>query len=516
MTNEKSSYWLDIAADDISKKYPNGRIILSSGHSPSGTYHIGLLREMMIVNALTWALKQRGRDAIHIDFVDDFDILRKIPSDLPENLKSELGKPLYLAVSPKKNLSYGEYSYQNLVRAAERIGFTPDETYFARVTYGEEHRYTEAIEKALAKLPQAKDIIESVSHRKLSADWGPVQILSNNNLLNEWTYIGHDLDRQVVKYRTQSGGEGEVTYTTGRVKLDWRLDWPARWWMWSVNVEPFGRDHASKGGSYDTGKELVRKIFGGEAPIPIPYGFINPVGQSKKFSKSAGGVLTPNDAADIMPAEILRFYAVRSRPEKEIVFDPGMALANLIDEFAAAQANPEHEFSDAYKFAVAGSSEKVIASVPFKHLVQVYQAGQGDYKRILELLDRTGWKPADSAEEAVLKKELGFVKNWLDKYAPNEVKFEVQEQLPRVELTDNQKTFLGTLASCIDLEKPGGDGQKMHELIYASVQESGIAPAEAFRAIYRVVLGQDSGPKAGWFLASLDPSWLAKRLCLEA
>jgi lysyl-tRNA synthetase class 1 len=58
---------------------------------------------------------------------------------------------------------------------------------------------------------------------------------------------------------------------------------------------------------------------------------------------------------------------------------------------------------------------------------------------------------------------------------------------------------------------PSSDGQAMHEAIYAALTAAEIKPGEAFKAIYRVILGQDSGPKAGWFLASLDREWLIKR-----
>ena len=36
------------------------------------------------------------------------------------------------------------------------------------------------------------------------------------------------------------------------------VDWPARWAMLGVSVEPFGKDHATRGGSYDTGARIAR------------------------------------------------------------------------------------------------------------------------------------------------------------------------------------------------------------------------------------------------------------------
>jgi lysyl-tRNA synthetase class 1 len=38
-----------------------------------------------------------------------------------------------------------------------------------------------------------------------------------------------------------------------------------------------------------------------------------------------------------------------------------------------------------------------------------------------------------------------------------------------------------------------------------------VKPTEMFKAIYLAVLGQQSGPKAGWFLSSMEKDFLAKR-----
>ncbi len=35
-----------------------------------------------------------------------------------------------------------------------------------------------------------------------------------------------------------------------------------RWAHFKVDFEPAGKDHLAAGGSYDTGREIVEKIFG--------------------------------------------------------------------------------------------------------------------------------------------------------------------------------------------------------------------------------------------------------------
>ena len=163
------------------------------------------------------------------------------------------------------------------------------------------------------------------------------------------------------------------------------------------------------------------------------------------------------------------------------------------------------------EYARSGSSEEVIANVPFNHLVAVYQAARENADGVREILARTGYENVTENQWPVVERELGFVKNWLEKYAPANVKFTVQDKLPGVELSDEQTDFLRRLADTIETEQDL-DGQGMHDAIYAAAVSAGLKPAQAFVALYRVILSQDSGPKAGWFLASLEQEWLVNRL----
>ena len=75
-TAPTSRFWLDLAVQDILAHFPTGEVVISSGISPSASYHIGHFREIMTADALTWGIKQAGRKARHIHVVDNFDPLR--------------------------------------------------------------------------------------------------------------------------------------------------------------------------------------------------------------------------------------------------------------------------------------------------------------------------------------------------------------------------------------------------------------------------------------------------------
>jgi lysyl-tRNA synthetase class 1 len=220
-----------------------------------------------------------------------------------------------------------------------------------------------------------------------------------------------------------------------------------------------------------------------------------------------------------MPPEILRYFVFRNLPKRVLYFDSGLGLYNLIDEFSKAEeavkAGNSHEFAEAYKIATAISDKRTITSIPFNHLVSVYQAARGDEATIVDILNRTGYETVVKGQAEVLQREIPYVANWLHKYAPESVRFTVQDKLPGVDLSDGQQKFTSILAAKL-AALDDVDGQKMHETIYAAKEEAGLQPGDAFKALYRLILNKDSGPKAGWFLSSLDKDWLIKRLKLES
>lgn len=526
-TENTSNYWLDIAVREIIETYPEGDIVVSSGISPSASYHIGHFREILTADALAWGINQvPGRKAIHKHVVDNFDPLRKRYSFLPESYEQYVGWPICLVPDPfddcrDQHKTYAEHFYQEFKGHAEKMGVFPDEIIRSYEDLYQSGKMADAIEKSVDQAAKVREIFAEVSNRKLAEDWLPLQLLSKNKSFAELRFESIDTEVKTITGVNEAGGTEVLDYTKGQIKLNWRLDWPARWQVLGVQVEPFSvQEHGAAGSSYDTGVRFSQDIFGYAAPIPgVRYGNIHLIGETTKMSSSKGNLITPEQALDIMPAESLRYFVVRSKPDRTLVFDPGLGFYNQVDEFSkveeAVEKGESHDFAEAYKFAKAGKEEKAVAAIPFSHLVSVYQTAQGDEDQILTLLARTGYDKVVADQKDVLLREIPYVKNWLVKYAPDSVKFEVQKELPEVALSDGQKKFVAVLAD--NLDKAGElDGPEMHQVIYAAKEDADIKPGEAFQALYRLILGKDSGPKAGYFLSSLDRGWLIKRLRKEA
>lgn len=505
--------WLNKIVEEVISRHPEGEILIESGSSPSGTYHLGHLREFVTCDAIMLELRRRGRKVHHVAYVDDLDALRKIPVNVSAEFEKYLGRSLCDIPSPDgKAESYADFFLQGIIEATKSLGV---EVEFVRTH--EKYRagfFTPAIEKALAQSENIREILETVSGHKLENEWSPIQI-NEDGYLKKRRFLSISPDSKTLKYEDAQGEERSTGYAKGEVKLDWRVDWPARWWLLKVIVEPFGRDHATKGGSYDTGEALMDKVFEAPAPLPVPYDFVNLAGDTKKMSASKGTGLEAQEIVKALPPEIFRYFMLKSPPKKRLYFDP-VNVSALIDEYAellAKEAKTEEE-KKLVELSTNGV-DSVISNIPFSHLVASYQSALRDQQKTLEIVSRTEHGDRAEKQRDVIMAELKFIDRWLGKWAPEDVKFELLEALPE-NLNEQEKAFLCQLAEKVEHAPEEADGEWFHKAIYELKDLAvGLEPKQLFEAIYKATIGKTSGPRAGWFLSILPRAWLIKRLKLE-
>ncbi len=512
--SEQKSFWLDDAVQKLDSKQPQGELIVSSGVSPSGPYHIGHLRELLTADAIAWGLRQIGRNARHIHFVDDMDGLRKVPAGLPADFDKHIGVPLYLAPAPDgSGRSYSQYYFDEIHEAMGSLG-AQMEVVYSHQRYQEGY-FSESIEAAIEQLDEVKAIIEEVSGRQLPKHWLPVEVQGDEQVyLNGISLDSIDKESKTLSVMHE-GTVKTVSYATGKVKLNWRIDWPARWALLPVAAEPFGRDHATKGGSYDTGAALIKKIFNAEPPEPYPYEFINLKGQTKKMSASEGTGITPLEALQVMPAAALKDFILKDPPRKQLFFDVGQGFARGIDEYAdmlRENSSPGNDINRA-NLSLAGTKMPNFSTISFAHLAVVYQTAQKDDDAAINILVASEDESKILTQQKQILETFPLIDVWLSKWAPEKLQFSVQKSLPsNIRLSEGQREFLAQLADDIAKINVAEDAEWYHKLIYAKKELCDLTPKQSFEAIYLSILGKDHGPKAGWFLSTFDPGWLSERL----
>jgi len=503
MTEQKSTpqHWADAIAEEIiqAARPP----VVSTGISPSGEIHIGNMREVLTADAIFRALKDRGSDVRFNYVCDNFDPLRKVYPFLDAEIYGPLvGQPLSEIPCPcGEHPSYSEHFVQPFLRALEELRIEVDVERSDQMY--KSGRMTPYIVQALEARDLIAGILGEVTGKQVAKHWSPFSPLCPAcGRINQARVTGFDAREHQVQYACDCGSEGSVPMAGGG-KLVWRVDWPARWMLLEVTVEPFGKDHATRGGSYDTGERIVREVFGGQAPFPISYEWIRLKGRGD-MSSSKGNVLAIDYILEVVPPEALRYLVIRERPNRTINFDPGLPLLQLVDEID--DVNSRNRDARAVELSQAGGFRPV--GIPFKHLVVVAQAARFDEDEVMEILGRSGYAGAD--REAVSSR-LTYARHWLERFAPEDIRFAVCEELPAEtgQLNAAQRSFLARLAEMLS---SGLDGESIHKLVYDLAGESeDTKPAALFQAIYLSLLGKTRGPRAGSFIAVLGPDFCAER-----
>lgn len=495
-------HWADVYAANVRQDIAHR---VATGITPSGPIHIGNMREVITGDLVFKAMRNNGLDAELIYIADDFDPLRKVYPFLSEEYEAYIGMPLCDIPCPcGECTNYAEHFLHPFLDALSELDVRP--TVIRASTHYRNGGYTEEIRTVLEHRGEIKEILERVSGRTLPPDWSPYYpICGKCGRIVNVPVTDHDPARHTVRYVCDCGWEGISDYSRGEGKLVWRVDWPMRWAHLGVTVEPFGKDHAAAGGSYDTGKEIVASIFHATAPFPVMYEWISLKGRGAMAS-STGVAITINAMLDIVPPDVLRYLIARTRPEKAIDFDPGMGLLTLIDEFDRIAQSAE---SREYELSRISSSTD---SIPFRHMVTVVQIAP-DIESVFPILERSGYNTDDRA--AVIR-QAKRARIWIDRYAPDMVKFSVQETLPSAVhgYSEEESIAIGAVLSAFT-SLPEWHAEHLHNAVYTVGEETDINPKKIFTALYLALLGQKRGPRLGFFLEALGKTFVMNRL-LEA
>ncbi len=526
-------HWADVEAATLMERHGKEPQVFATAITPSGPIHVGNMREVLTTEAIYRATREAGGSCRLIYIADDYDPLRKVYPFLDGAYEAYVGLPLREIPCPDtdgkpngcgQHDSYAQHFLEPFLSNLTLLGVEPD-VLSAYDLYHEGH-YADATATAFDSVDQVRTIIETVSKRQLPKRWAPFnpqcpecRRIAGTEVL-DYEYPSIHCRCTHCAAGTDDPDAGTFTLdvrTPGIGKLPWRLDWPARWVFLGVTFEAFGKDHGASGGSWDTGIPLVRDVFGGTEPHHVMYEFLQLKGKGAMHS-STGLAVSATDMLAITPPEVLRYLLVRQSPRKHIDFDPGLGILNLVDDFDrlerinwGVEQNPGDvtEVEATYRLSCPRPREGVGTQVPYRHLVTVVQMAQDD-AGVEEVLRRSGALEGELAEADTrrLHRRFSNVRAWLASYAPENVKFRIAPEAPQV--PDEDKPFLADLAR--RLKDAEWTGQGVHDTIYAAKDEAGIKPGDAFRAIYRAILGAERGPRAGFFLASQDRAWVIERL----
>lgn len=502
----------------------SGPQIVNDSKTPSGRVHVGALRGVLIHDAIFRTLKEKGIEARYLFGVDDYDPVDEIPKGEDEHFGKYIGWPLCNTPAPHGNPGdMAEYYMGEFWGVFEQLGVKV-ERYRMRDIY-RAGQFNEAIDTILRNSDKVRRVYKEVSNSDRPAHWYPFQVICEKCGAIATTEV-YDYDGKEVSYRCLPtkvvntklnlgrgcGHEGKVSPFDGRGKLPWKLEWVAKWVAFPVTIEGAGKDHSTKGGSRDVSEACLRAIYGTEPPLRVPYEFFLVGGA--KMSSSRGVGASARDMADLLPPDVLRFLMIRTKPNSPVNFEANeegiVKLFNEYDRyhlrvnrektatpdeatvFRLAQMQPEGDY------AVA-NFQVVSALVQMPHLDPVK-----------EIEKRVG-RPLTEIERRHLDERIQSAKVWVERYASEEEKTKLQETLPAraQELSAAQRGFLQQLAA--ELPETPWEDEQLQGKIFEVARLTPIEQPVAFKAIYRVLLDREAGPKAGNLLAFLDRDFVITR-----
>lgn len=506
-------FWTDEIVKSLDKKKKHR---VDDAWSTSGFAHIGSLRGAVIHQIAFNAIKEASFDADYTFLMDDFDPMDGMPAYLDEAIYNEhMGKPLFNIPDPEGKNSLAEYFADDFLETLKNAHVKPTILWTSKIY--KEGKLNSEIKIALDNAEKIREIYRTVSGAERPTTWHPFNPICENcgkigtTKVYDWDgeKVSYKCTPRAVEWADGCGHEGKVSPFNGSGKMPWRVEWPARWKALDITVEGEGKDHWSAGGSREMANVLARDIFQYEPPYDLKYDFL--VIGGKKMSSSAGRGVTANTMSNILPAPVLSFL-LASNPRRIIEFDPmGDTVPKLYDSYDRAR----EAFFGRLDFPDIAKAFKICQTEIPKdgyrmRFIKIAYAIQMPRVDVFSLAQEEKGIKLNISERNDLEERIEYAKKWLKDFAPEDYVFEVKKELPKIELTIEQKSFLKILNKT--LEKSEWDGQTIHTTIHDIKNETKISPKKAFEAIYLVFLGKESGPQAGWLISSLEKDFVTSRI----
>lgn len=504
-----STHWADIYADKIIReKGDKDCYTCASGITPSGTVHIGNFREIISVELVARALKDKGKNVRFIYSWDDYDVFRKVPKNMPEPelLKNYLRKPITLVPDTLKRAeNYARGNEVDVEAILPKVGVVPQYLYQA-----EKYRtnvYAESIKLALEKKEEIKAVLNEYRTAPLEDNWWPISIFSSFTDKDTTTILNWDGGYKVT-YRDDETNEEETIdiRETPNTKLPWRLDWPMRWSFEGVDFEPAGKDHHSEGGSFDTSAKVV-EIFGGKPPVSFQYDFISIKGRGGKISSSSGEVVSLYDVLEVYTPEICRFMFVGTRPNSEFAISFDLDVLKIYEDydtceriyFGLQKANEKKTAKQRRIFELSQVDEiptEPSYQIPFRHLCNVLQVHGGDIDAVILSLPDVSENQKD---RLIQRCQCAWA--WITQFSPEDFRFALAtKDTEKIEVSDKELVSVRALRDVVAKMDSYESDKEFTTAMYSCATDNDLETSVFFGVIYKILIGKSKGPKLAQFM----------------
>ena len=492
-------------------------VVFESGFGPSGLPHLGTMCEVLRPSYVRHAFELLGD--IHpsrlIVFIDDMDGLRKVPENIPnrEAIIPYLGKPVSRIPDPVGDC---HKSFAAHMVALLRTFLEPVEVDYELLCSSEMYasgRFDQGLRRVIAKQQEITAIVTPTLREQNRSGWSPIMPLCPQcGQINSTLVTAYHPERATVEFSCQRsfGGAhgcgyiGEQSIVGGRAKVQWKVDWALRWYVLSVDYELYGKDLID---SARLSGQILR-VLGGRPPLGFPFEmYLDEEGH--KVSKSVGRGVGVEQWRRYAPIEVLKYFLILNpRRARKLFLE---AIPQYVDEYLVAlrewaKADEPGRCDSPLEFVLQSNSARSFnSSVSFALLMNLVPAlGTSDRELLWSYV--IGYDPAITGDADTEKMTrtlvdcaLNFYRDFLEPakkpYSP----------------TESERPQLRALADWLDANRPAS-AEEIERHIYDLGRANYDKPGNIFQLIYKVLLGQERGPRLGAFIRLATPEKISSAL----
>ena len=504
-------------AERVGGYEPGRAAVFQSGFGPSGRPHLGTMGEVLRPAYVrhAFALLWPERPQRFVVFIDDMDGLRKVPENIPdrEAVNAYLGKPVARIPDP-----FGDChdSFASHMIALLGSFLAPVDVEYelmrSSVMYGS-GAFDEALKLVLAKHQEIIRIVAPTLREENRAGWSPVMPLCPAcGQVNSTLVTAYHPEHGAVEFSCERnfggaqgcGFRGEQSILGGRAKVQWKVDWALRWYVLKVDYELYGKDLID---SARLSGQIV-KLLGGRPPLGFAFEmYLDEDGH--KVSKSVGRGVGVEQWRRYAPLEVLKYFLILNpRRARKLFLE---AIPQYVDEYLEAlrewsKADPTARRNSPLEFVLQrDSARRFNSSVSFSLIMNLVPAlGTADRDLIWKYLVNYDPGIAGDAETEALARNLmecalNFYRDFIEPakqpYAPSE----------------SEREQLRTLGSWLEANNDA-TAEEIEKAIYDIGRANYDKPGKIFPVIYRVLMGQERGPRLGAFIRLATPEKIAQAL----
>ncbi|MDR2781872.1 MAG: lysine--tRNA ligase [Holosporaceae bacterium] len=495
---ENSKAWpFEEARKLLSRKnvQEKGFVLFETGYGPSGLPHIGTFGEVARTTYIKNAFEHlTGIKTRLYAFSDDRDGLRKVPDNVPNKdmLAEYIGFPLTDIPDPFGcHQSFGHHNNSKLMEFLDSFNFEYE--FRSATDCYKGGLFNDVLLKVLAHHREILEVMLASLREERAATYSPfLPISPKTGRVLQVKIEEYRVENGAIVFRDEDGTLTELPVTDGNCKLQWKVDWAARWTAFQVDYEIAGKDLIDS----VTLSSKICRILGGTPPDGFNYElFLDEDG--KKISKSKGNGIGVDEWLRYAPRESLaNFMYASPRSAKRLYFD---VIPRQIDDYTANLRNfetqePDKRVSNPVWHIHNGNPPKAETEISFSLLLNLVSVCNTDDKNVLWGFIRKYVKGASPETMPFLDRLAQHAINYYQDFVKAKKRYSPLTELERNSFND----LLVELSKLNENES----GDEIQKVVFEVGKRHEFPDLKCwFNALYRGLLGQEDGPRMGSFIA---------------